>query len=29
MPAACPAFKVVYSDADYTIVRILPEPIPQ
>lgn len=29
MPAACPAFKVVYSDADYTVVRILPGPIPQ
>ncbi|MGD0173492.1 MAG: DUF6798 domain-containing protein [Anaerolineales bacterium] len=29
MPAACPAFKVVYGDADYTVVRILPEPIPQ
>jgi hypothetical protein len=29
MPAACPAFKVVYRDADYTVVHILPEPIPQ
>jgi len=29
MPAVCPAFKVVYGDADYTVVRILPSPVPQ
>lgn len=29
MPATCPAFMVVYGDADYTVVRVLPEPTPQ
>jgi hypothetical protein len=29
MPSGCPAFKVMYQDSDYSVVRIIPEPVPQ